>query len=396
MEEKSMFDFDKITDRSGTYSIKWKVPEGELPMWVADMDFETAPAIKEAIQKKVSHGILGYTYVPEEWNEAYRSWWSTRHHLEIDPDWLVYSTGVIPSVSTAIRRFTAPGEKVLLQTPVYNAFFHCIQNNGRCVAESPLIYDRENRTYTIDFEDLDQKLSDPQTTMMIICNPHNPTGRIWTKEELARMGSLARKHDVLVISDEIHCDMTAPGKEYTSYFSAGEECLSNGIMLISPTKCFNIPGIPTSAAVIPNVSVRERFTAALHNDCCGEANALAVEAVLAAFGESAPWIDALREYIEENKMTVKNYLQKEVPEVFPTHSESTYLLWLDCMDVTEDAKAFGSFLRKEAGLFLCEGSMYGEAGRQFMRFNTACPREMLMEGLLRFKKGVRLWLEQAG
>ena len=213
------YNFDQIIDRRNTNSLKWNVGEGELPMWVADMDFETAPAVKAAIQKRAAHGVFGYTDLPEEWYEAYIHWWEKRHGLSIQKQWLVFCTGVVPAISSIVRKLTTPAEKVLIQTPVYNIFFNSILNNGRQVLESPLLWD--GRKYSMDFTDLEQKLSDPQTTLMILCNPHNPVGKIWDKETLARIGALCEKHHVTVISDEIHCDLTAPGCQYTPFAAAG-------------------------------------------------------------------------------------------------------------------------------------------------------------------------------
>ncbi|MCD8217593.1 MAG: aminotransferase class I/II-fold pyridoxal phosphate-dependent enzyme, partial [Clostridiales bacterium] len=245
------YDFDRIIDRRGTSSLKWEVSGNELPMWVADMDFETAPAVREALRKAVDHGIFGYTILPEEWYSSIMRWWEERHGLTMEKDWLIFSTGVIPSISTCVRKLTSPGENVLVQTPVYNMFFNSIVNNGRNVLENPLIYDRETTSYRIDWEDLGKKLANPQTSMMILCNPHNPIGKIWDRETLARIGELCAAHHVTVISDEIHCDLTEPGCDYIPFASVSETCRDNSITCIAPTKAFNIACLHSSAVIVP-------------------------------------------------------------------------------------------------------------------------------------------------
>lgn len=239
------YDFDKSVDRRNTHSLKWNVKENELPMWVADMDFQMAPEILAVIQKRAAHGVFGYSIVPEGWYQAYTGWWGRRHGFSMEKDWLIFCTGVVPAISSMVRKLTTVGENVLIQTPVYNIFFNSIVNNGRNVVESPLRYD--GNTWQMDFEDLERKLSDPQTTLMLLCNPHNPVGRIWSREELGQAGELCRKYHVTVISDEIHCDLTAPGQEYVPFASVSESCRNNSITCIAPTKAFNLAGLKTAA-----------------------------------------------------------------------------------------------------------------------------------------------------
>ena len=251
------FDFDKVIDRRGTGSLKWDVPENELPMWVADMDFQTAPCIREALSARVEHGIFGYSIIPDEWADAYVNWWGSRHGFAIDRDWLVFCSGVIPAISTAVRKLTTPAENVVVQTPVYNIFFNSIYNNGRNILESPLKYDGEG--YAMDFENLEAKLADPQTSLMILCNPQNPAGKIWDKETLAHVGELCAKYGVTVISDEIHCDLTDPGKEYVPFVTASDTCRDISVTCIAPTKTFNIAGIQTAAIVVPDKFLRHKM-----------------------------------------------------------------------------------------------------------------------------------------
>ncbi|MBO4392711.1 MAG: aminotransferase class I/II-fold pyridoxal phosphate-dependent enzyme, partial [Spirochaetales bacterium] len=230
-----MYDFDTVVNRRGTTSVKWDIlKENELPMWVADMDFKAAPEILQAIQNRMDNGVFGYSTIPEEWAQSYVNWWRTRHDFEMDPSWLCYSTGVIPVLSSAVRKFTTPNDNVVIQTPVYNVFFNSVVNNGRRVLESPLVY--KNGEYNMDLEDLEKKLSDPQTTMMILCNPHNPVGKIWDKETLAKIGYFCWKYNVLVISDEIHCDITDPDASYVPFASVSDHCRYNSITAMAPTK----------------------------------------------------------------------------------------------------------------------------------------------------------------
>lgn len=378
------YNFDKLTNRRGTYSMKWDVSEGELPMWVADMDFETAPAITEAIKRRAEHGIFGYTDVPDEWYEAYRNWWEQRHHFKIQKEWLSFCTGVIPAISSTVRKLTTPGEKVLIQTPVYNIFFNSILNNGCTVIESPLVYDGEN--YEVDFEDLEQKLADPQTTLMLLCNPHNPVGKIWTREELAKIGELCAAHHVVVLSDEIHCDLLDPGYEYIPFASVSEVCADNSITCITPTKTFNIAGLQTAAIVVPEPNLRHKVNRAINTDEVAEPNVFAVTAAIAAFKEGGAWLDELRAYIAENKKTVMEFVKKELPDIHVVPSHATYLLWLDCSKVTEDGTELCKDIRRKTGLYLSAGIAYGNCGRQFLRMNLACSRARVEDGLDRLKK----------
>lgn len=385
------YDFDTVINRGNTNSLKWDVAEGELPMWVADMDFPTAPEVLDAIQKRASHGIFGYSVVPNEWYQAYIDWWQKRHGFAIQKDWLVFCTGVVPAISSAVRKLTTPAEKVLIQTPVYNIFFNSILNNGRQVLESSLKY--SNNQYEIDFEDLEQKLSDPQTSLMILCNPHNPVGKIWDKETLQRIGELCWKHHVVVLSDEIHCDLTDPGTEYTPFASVSEKCRENSITCIAPTKAFNLAGLQTAAVVIPNTSLRHKVWRALNTDEVAEPNAFAVDAVIAAFTEGEAWLDELRKYIFENKMRTVEFVKEQIPQIQVVFSNATYLLWLDCSSMEGSASEIAEYIRNKTGLYLSEGSRFGNCGDKFLRMNIACPRATLEDGLKRLQEGIAAYEE---
>ena len=384
-----MYDFDKLTDRRGAGSLKWDVPMGELPMWVADMDFETAPEITDAIRKRADHAIFGYSIVTDDWYDAYAGWWKRRHNLTMEKDWLIFCTGVVPAISSTVRKLTTVGENVLVQTPVYNIFFNSIRNNGRNILESPLVYDGER--YSVDFADLERKLSDPQTTLMLLCNPHNPVGKIWDRETLARIGELCAKHHVLVLSDEIHCDLTDPECQYVPFASASNLCKENSITCIAPTKAFNLAGLQTAAVMVPDPVIRHKINRGLNTDEVAEPNVFAVAAAVAAFEKGEGWLEELRQYLYDNKQFVRSFIKAELPQIKVVPSQATYLLWLDCSRITQDAQELSSFIRQDSGLYLTEGAEYGSCGRQFIRMNTACPRERLRDGLDRLKKSVKAY-----
>lgn len=380
------YDFDTPTERRNTNSLKWDVAQGELPMWVADMDFQTAPEIREAIMKRAEHGIFGYSVIPDTWYEAYIQWWKTRHGYTMERDWLIFCTGVVPAISSIVRKLTTPAEKVLIQTPVYNIFFNSILNNGRQVLESPLRYD--GKEYRIDFADLEEKLSDPQTALMILCNPHNPTGKLWDRQTLEKIGALCSRHHVTVVSDEIHCDLTDPGESYVPFASVSETCRQISITCMAPTKAFNLAGLQTAAVSVPDEVLRHKVWRALNTDEAAEPNAFAVEAAVAAFTRGADWLDALRDYLYENKKLAAAYIEKEIPGVRAVASQATYLLWLDCSGLIGCGREAAGFLRRETGLYLSEGSQYGGNGADFLRMNIACPRAVLKDGLERLKNGL--------
>ncbi len=378
------YDFETVIPRRGTDSLKWSGRENELPMWVADMDFATAPEVLAAIQDRAAHGIFGYSVLGEAWYDAYIGWWQRRHGLTMERSWLLFCTGVIPAISSLIRALTAPGEGVVLQPPVYNMFFHCIERNGRRAAENPLRY--ENGSYSVDFEDLERCLAAPENTLMLLCSPHNPVGRIWDRETLERIGALCRRYGVTVISDEIHCDLTEPGRDYVPFASVSDCCRDNSITCLAPTKTFNLAGIKTAAVAVADPALRERVRRALDNDGVAEANAFAVPAAVAAFNHGAPWLDALRRHISQNRARTGAFLARELPEVSLVPGEATYLLWLD---FGRSTGKLGPWLRREAGLWLSPGGAYGRQGENFLRMNIACPRATLEEGLERLRTGLQ-------
>ena len=391
-----IYNFDLKTDRTCTNSLKWNVSDGELPMWVADMDFPTAPEVREAVLKRAEHGIFGYTIIPEEWYDAYILWWEKWHQFKMKKDWLIFSTGVVPAISSAVRKLSTAGENVLIQTPVYNIFFNSIVNNGRNVVEAPLTYDVDGKNYAVDWTELERKLADPQTTLMILCNPHNPVGTIWDKETLAKIGELCSRYHVTVISDEIHCDLTAPGRSYIPFASVSETCRKISVTCIAPTKAFNLAGLQTAAVVVPDETLRHKMWRALNTDEVAEPNAFAVDAAVAAFTKGDPWLDALREYIAGNKQLVGEFINQNLPKIKAVCSEATYLVWLDCKSLPGDGETICRYLREKTGLYLSEGRQYGKGGEHFLRMNVACPRSLVEEGLNRLQKGMDAYIKEQG
>ena len=387
------YDFDSVTDRKHSNSLKWNVAENELPMWVADMDFKTAPEIEEAISNRMENGIFGYSEVTDEWYAAYMNWWKNRHNFRIKKEWLIFCTGVIPAISSIVRKITTPAEKVVIQTPVYNIFFNSILNNGRVVNENKLIY--ENGKYSIDFKDLEEKLSDEQTSLMILCNPQNPVGKIWSVEELSKIGELCAKYNVTVISDEIHCDIADSDKGYTPFASVSDVCKDISITCIAPTKAFNIAGLQTAAVVVPNANLRHKVWRGLNTDEVAEPNVFAVQAAVAAFNKGGEWLLELNKYISDNKNIVINFVKENIPNLYVIPSEATYLLWIDCSKVCDiekgyDAEKLAGDIRKQTGLYLSAGNQYGSNGKEFLRMNIACPKSILSDGLERLKAGISM------
>lgn len=382
-----MYNFNEIINRRNTNSYKWDIKKDELPMFVADMDFKVLPEIIESIEQRVQNGIYGYNIIPDEFYLSYQNWWKNIHQFKIDTNWILFSTGVVPSISSIVRRITRQGEKVLIQTPVYNIFFNSIINNGRFIIESPLKY--EDNKYNIDFEDLELKLSDPQTTLMILCNPHNPIGKIWSEEELIMIAQLCDKYDVKVISDEIHCDITSPDKEYVPFLSVSDVARKIGIMLCAPTKAFNIAGLQTSACIIPNDNLRHYINRGLNNDEIAEPNTFAVCSTIAAFNHGAQWNYELKEYIERNKNYVEEQIRLHIPYIKPIKQDATYLMWIDISYVSNDSDKLTDFIRKETGLVLSSGAKYGKEGMNFIRMNVAMPHSLIEDGVSRFIEGVK-------
>ena len=373
------YDFQTVIERKNTNCLKWDLFDDDLPMWVADMDFRVAPAIENAIMQRANHPIYGYTVVHDELFEAYINWWDRRYGLKMQREDMAYSIGVMPSISSMIRCLTDVGDEILIQTPVYHVFFYVIEDNNRKVLENQLIY--ENGEYRIDFEDLDKKLS--KVKMMILCNPHNPVGKIWSEGDLDHIGRLCKKHDVILISDEIHCDLTDPGVKYNPF-----KAQDNVVRCLSPSKSFNIAGFQSSIVHATNRELLEKIKNQMHIDNSSSCNVFATAAVMAAYDESEEWLEELKEVLYENKRIVKEYLESELPIIKLVESDATYLLWLDCSALNVPSKVLSGFLRNNQGLFLSAGIDFGKNGDNFLRMNIACPQELLRDGLGRLKAGI--------
>lgn len=387
------FDFDTVINRRGTNSYKWDIVKEEdvIPLWVADMDFKAAPAILEALKKRVEHGVFGYTLVPDSYYEAIINWFARRHNWQIDRSWIIYTTGVVPAVSCAIKALTLPGEKVLIQTPDYNCFFSSIKNNGCEVAENELV--RRGDSYEVDFEDFERQCADEKTTVFLLCNPHNPAGRVWTKEELERMNDICLTHGVRVISDEIHCELVMPGHRFTPFTAISDACRDNSVVLNSPTKAFNIAGLQIANIICADPAMRRRIDRAVNiNEVC-DVNPFGVVALQAAYNESEEWLDSLNHYIWGNYLALKEFIAKELPRLEVTRLEGTYLAWVDikATGLTSD-EAYGK-LMKEGRVYVNSGTMYGRrAGEGYLRINLACPRATLLEGMKRMGGVLRQYL----
>lgn len=376
------YDFKSVIDRTGTGSLKWDLFGDDVPMWVADMDFKVAPAIEKAIMARANHPVFGYTIVEDELFDAYISWWDRRYGFRMSRENMLYSTGVMPSISSMIRCLSDVGDEILIQTPVYHVFFYVIEDNNRKVVENELIY--ENGIYKIDFDDLDEKLA--SVKMFILCNPQNPIGKIWSKEDLAKIGELCKKHDVILISDEIHCDLTDPGVKYNPFEISSD--YQNVITCLSPSKSFNIAGFQSSIVHSRNKNLLDKIKTQMHVDNSDSCNVFATTAVIAAYRDCEDWLEELKEVLYENKRIVRDYLSDELPVINLVECDATYLLWLDCSSLNVPSKVLSGFLRTNQGLFLSAGSDFGKCGDSFLRMNIACPKDLLMEGLGRLKAGV--------
>lgn len=380
------YDFDKTIDRRATNSYKWdRAPEGVLPMWVADMDFRTAPAIIDALQKRVAHGIFGYTRVPDAYYDAVTSWFSRRHGWDIDREWIIYTSGVVPAVSAVIKALTVPGDKVIVQTPVYNCFFSSIRNNGCEIVSNPLR--RTADTYEMDFDALERCAADPRAKVMLLCNPHNPAGRVWTPDELTRLGNICLRNGVTVVADEIHCELVYQGFKYTPFASLSDAFLHRSVTCVSPSKAFNIAGLQIANIVAFDNDLRSRIDKAINiNEVC-DVNPFGVAATIAAYNEGEEWLNQLVDYLHGNYEAMAEFCRRELPEFPITRLEGTYLVWMDCSSLGMPSDALEHALLDDARLWLNAGTMYGAEG--YMRWNIACPRSVMLDGLNRFLNFVR-------
>lgn len=388
------YDFSRPTKRRGTDSYKWdSAPEADIiPLWVADMDFETFPGITEALQRRVAHGIFGYTRVPETYYEAVCRWFEKRHGWHINREDIIYTSGVVPAVSAVIKALTLPGDQVIVQGPVYNCFFSSIRNNGCEMVSNSLIYNKEELRYEIDFDDLERKLAHERARLMLICNPHNPGGRVWTRDELTRVAELCRKYGVRVVSDEIHCELTLYDNEYVPFGSLPDELSRGSITCCSPSKAFNTAGLQIANIVCRDAEVRNRIDRAINiNEVC-DVNPFGVIALQAAYSdEGYEWLTQLRAYISANYDLLCERFARELPKCKVMRMEGTYLAWIDCSELHIPSDEIEEMLMHENKVWVNAGSMYGAEGAAFIRINMACTSELLNEGITRIVEGLRAY-----
>lgn len=385
------YDFSRPTERRGTDSYKWdSAPEADIiPLWVADMDFETFSGITEALQRRVAHGIFGYTRVPEAYYEAVCNWFGKRHGWHINREDIIYTSGVVPAVSAVIKALTLPGDQVIVQGPVYNCFFSSIRNNGCEMVSNSLIYNKEELRYEIDFDDLERKLAHERARLMLICNPHNPGGRVWTRDELTRVAELCHKYGVRVVSDEIHCELTLYDNEYVPFGSLPDELSHGSITCCSPSKAFNTAGLQIANIVCRDAEVRNRIDRAINiNEVC-DVNPFGVIALQAAYSdEGYEWLTQLRAYISSNYDLLRERFARELPKCKVMRMEGTYLAWIDCSELHISSDEIEEMLMHENKVWVNAGSMYGAEGAAFIRINMACTSELLNEGITRIVNGL--------
>ena len=382
------YNFDEIVSRRESYSYKWDSNKDEniLPMWVADMDFKTAQPIIDALVSKALHGVFGYTKVPGKYYNAVISWFGRKHHFMVERDWILFTTGVVPALSAIILAHTKPGDKVLVQEPVYNCFFSSIRNYQCEIVSSNLMYSDGN--YTMDWDDLEQKAADPKVKLLLLCNPHNPVGRAWTRMELEHIGEICLRNQVLVVSDEIHCDLVFPGHKHIPFASVSQQFRENSVTCTSPSKAFNLAGLQVANIFVFNPDIHKKIDKALNiNEVC-EINPFAIEALIAAYthAESENWLDELRNYLWDNYLLTKDFFLQNFPQFCVIPLEATYLVWIDCSSLQMSSTKIAEALLEDEKIRINEGTLYGQSGEGFIRLNIACPKPVLQEGLNRMKR----------
>ena len=379
------YDFDEVVERRGTNCVKWDESPSDdvIPLWVADMDFRVAPAIQNALERRVAHGVFGYNIVPESYYEAVISWFRRRHQWEIQRQWILYTTAVVPAMSCVIKALTMPGEKVLILSPAYNCFFSSIRNNGCEVLESPL--KAVGDTFEIDWQDFEAKCADEKTTLFLLCNPHNPSGRVWTKNELQRMYDICHQHDVKVASDEIHCELIMPGQQFVPFGTITDDC----VVMNSPSKNFNTAGLQIANIICSHPSWRRRIDRAINiNEVC-DVNPFGIVALEAAYNESEDWIDELCQYLWGNYTVLRDFIGNNIPQWKVCRLEGTYLPWVDISAMGITSQELCDRLLRDAKVWINPGTMYGpKTGEGYVRLNIATQRSRLVEALNRVAKAL--------
>lgn len=384
------YDFDTLVLRRETNSYKWAILDNEIPMWVADMDFYTAPEIRQALHQRIEQDGFGYTYAGAEYNQAIANWYEKQHDYVFTADAVLFSPGVITAIRSILKVISSEGQKICLLTPVYHTFFHVIEQSKRLVIESEMIY--QDGQYTIDYRDLEAKLADPLTMVMILCNPHNPTGQLWSQTDLQKICNLCQQHDVKVISDEIHCDLTHPGHTFVPCGVVD----SSVITCFAASKSFNLAGLKGSAIIINDPQLRGQISQQLRNDGVQSPTVFACVATKAALNLGETWLNELNQYLSANRQLLIDEINHKCPHVHVVDAKATYLAWLDCSKVTSDSQAFCQFIRAKTGLYLSAGNQFKGNGTYFVRWNYACPRQLLQDAINRFVQGVNLYVTERG
>ncbi|MCI5870187.1 MAG: pyridoxal phosphate-dependent aminotransferase [Dorea sp.] len=380
------FDFDKGAKRKGTNCVKWDVPfitEDVTPMWIADMDFPVAPGVSENLKKIVEQEVYGYQFLSDHYYESVINWMKRRHNYELTKDEICYVPNVVLGLYFGVQAVSDPGDEIMIMPPVYGPFFKAVKDNGRVLVESPMKND--HGYYTIDFEDLENRIT-KKTKAIMICNPHNPTGRVWTEEELQQLSDICIRHDLYILSDDIHSELLAKGKKHTFIGALSDEIRQRSIMYTSPSKAFNLAGIHVANCFIANEALRKKYKEISEKSHAAENNSFSEAALVGAYDKSEDWLDALNVYIEGNVKYFVEYIQKEIPNLTVWKPEATYLVWVDFRKTGIPENELQEYMKKECGVFLNEGPFFGEEGQGFMRFNLACPRKQIATVLKKMKE----------
>ncbi len=386
------YNFDEVVNRTETASVKYDLckwvfgRKDVIPLWVADMDFRTPPFIMDALRRRLDHDILGYTYITPSFYESIIQWNLRRHQWQVKKEWISFSPGIVPAINLLIMAFTKPGDRIVIQPPVYFPFFSAIKNHDRVLVENPL--KEENGTYTMDFDDLERK-TDASTRMLILSNPHNPTGNVWSPEILRKVADLCLKKNILLVSDEIHSDLIFPGQKHTPVALLSPEIAKNTITCMSASKTFNLAGLSTAYLVIPDQKLKQQYEETLDHIHVGAGNIFGFVAAEAAYTFGDEWLEQLMNYLTENFRTLDHFLKREIPQIKALHPQATYLVWLDCRELNLSPDALRDFMIHEAGLGLNEGRQFGKEGEGFMRINIGCPRQTLTNALQNLKNAVQ-------
>mgnify|MGYP003362135475 CR=1 FL=1 len=384
-----MYDFETTINRMATDSVKWDIQKNELPMWIADMDFSTAPEIIADMHTKVAQGVFGYEQPNEDYFNAVANWYATVHQARPDTNWMIFSAGVVPSITSIVRHISQIGDSVLVQAPVYNIFFHSIENNGRHVLSSDLVY--EDGKYHIDFTDLEDKLALSTTTLMIMCNPHNPVGKVWTHNELVKIVTLCQKHHVVLISDEIHGDLVLSEQSYTPAYSLSSDLRKQVISLVSPSKTFNVASLHAATVIVPDSNLRAHVNRGLNIDELAEPNLLAIPGTIAAYTKGKPWLMQLQAYLKTNYLMARDFINQHIDGIFVSESYASYLMWINISQLDVSSDCLSKKIRESTGLILSAGTIYRGNGQEFVRLNFACPRVTLEDGLKRLQVAIELF-----